>query len=111
MRGLGLQAASFQIVARLAAGAGAVELLFKELRRQLDNLVERLLAAFAGFVFRRPFGQLDPGFACQPLDGFGKGQPFGLGQPFEGVPTRAAAEAMVVPALRLDLEGGRFLYQ
>ena len=104
---VGLQPARLQIALGGFAGAG-VQLLLEELAGELDDVVERFALGFARFVFLRPGGKLDAGFGGKPLHGFGEAQAFGLLEPFEGAAARAAAEAVIIAPLVLDLEGGRF---
>ena len=53
--GVRFEPARLQIIARGAAGAGAMQLAFEEFARGGDDFVERFLAALAGFVLGRRF--------------------------------------------------------
>ena len=107
LRRRSVEAAAFQVIARGAAAIGE-QMVVIERRRQFEDVIERLLAGLARFVFQRPFRQFDARFGSQLFHCLRKAHAFGFHQPFKAVAALAAAEAFVEAALILHLEAGRF---
>ena len=102
------QRAPGEVVPRLRPEA-ALQRGLEELRRHLHDVVKALALHLLFPVLAGELGQGHPRFACEPLDGLGKGQPLGLHEEGEDVPVLSGGEAMVELLLVVHVEARRLL--
>ena len=103
---LAAKPALFQVAPRFLALRG--QLLLEEVAGRRQQRVEARALVLATSASRGlALGIGTPASCGQPLDGLGKGQPFGLDQEREDVAVLARGEAVIEALLVVDREGGR----
>ena len=105
---LRLDAAVGQIAARLGAGTG-LQCRFKELRRKLDDVVQRLAPLLARLGLARGFRHRHARHRGEPLDRLGERHPLGLHHEIEDVAVLARGEIEPRRLLVVHEEGRRLL--